>query len=183
MPTKFVMSFGLAVATLVAACDDLPEDRSVTLAALADPDLDPEVRAELAAELIADEDDDHAAALDLAAPTDATPGTCFFCPPPQNTDPGSTTPVVLNPYVAVNAQSNTILFMQSASSFITLPGATVKLQVPYSTQSYGPYALSFDQSGTLIRANVSGAFPAGACRMITVTNPNNKSSSPVTLCR
>lgn len=182
MLTNFVRSVGLAAITLVAACDDLPEDRSVTLAALADPDLDPEVRAELAAELTADDDDVDAADLDLAAPAEATPGTCFFCPPPTS-DPATYTPVVINPYVSANAQGNTILFMQAASSYIVLPGATVTLQVPYSLQTYGPYALSFDNSGTLVRANVSGAFPAGTCRMITVTNPNNKSSSPVSLCR
>ena len=47
----------------------------------------------------------------------------------------------------------------------------------------GPYALSYDVSGTQVRANVSGAFPNNSCRIITVTNPNNHSSAPVQACR
>lgn len=90
---------------------------------------------------------------------------------------------MIHPQVQVNQQGNTILFMDAASSFITLPGATVQLQVPGQQTIYGPYALSFDQSGTLVRANVSGGFPPGSCRSIVVTNPNNKSSAPSTLCR
>lgn len=169
------------LAALALACDP---DAAASLEALADPDLDPEVRAQLEAEL-AEEDEEHDGALqndDLAvAPQDPEAGSCFFCPPPPPPDP-NTPPVVINPYVSVNGQGNTILSMSAAASYIQT-GATAKLQVPYSVQSYGPFALSFDNTGTLFRANVSGAFPVGTCRMITVTNPNNVSSAPVTLCR
>lgn len=174
MHPKFLIALGLAASTLTA-CDEHPEDRSVLVETLADPDLDPELRAELSAELVAD---------DLAAPpVDPAGLTCFFCPPPPTLDPSTYVPVVIHPQVQVNQQGNTILFMDAASSFITLPGATVQLQVPGQQTTYGPYALSFDQSGTLVRANVSGGFPPGSCRSIVVTNPNNKSSAPSTLCR
>lgn len=167
------------LAALALACDP---DAAASLEALADPDLDPEVRAQLEAEL-AEEDEGHDGALqadDLAAALqDPEAGSCFFCPPPPAPN---APPVVINPYVSVNGQGNTILFMSAPASYIQT-GATAKLQVPYSVQSYGPFALSFDNTGTLFRANVSGAFPVGTCRMITVTNPNNVSSSPVTLCR
>lgn len=182
MSLRIVMSF--LAATLAVGCDD---DRTAELALLADPDLDPEIRAEIEAELAAAGDDDARepaadAADALAAPApDPSAGTCFFCQPPP-ADPATWTPVVINPYVSTNAQGNTILFMSAASSYIAT-GATVRLQVPWSTQTYGPYALSFTDSGTQFRANVTGAFPAGSCRMITVTNPNGKTSSPVTHCR
>ncbi|MBK7825141.1 hypothetical protein [Nannocystis sp.] len=167
--------------TLTIGCDADPEARAHDIAALADDDLDPEIRAQIEAEL-ADDDARPEAVGDLSDDA-ATPGGCFFCPPPPANDPSTYTPVVLGPYVQVNAQSNPILYMQAASSFIVLPGATVRLQVPNSVQSYGPYALSYDVSGTQIRANVSGGFPNNSCRIITVTNPNNHVSSPVQLCR
>ncbi len=170
--------------TLTIACDGDPEARALDQAALADPDLDPEIRAQLAAELAdANEGEDEDDLDQLRDDNDAAGGTCFFCPPPQPVDPATYTPVVINPYAQPNAQSNIILYMQAASSFITLPGATVRLQVPNSTQTYGPYALSYDVSGTQVRANVSGAFPNNSCRIITVTNPNNHSSAPVQACR
>lgn len=179
----------LAALTLTASCDPDTEARALDLEALADPDLDPEIRAHLEAELAASAVNDADATKDAARPgvvgelgdPGYTASTCFFCPQPQPLDPGTYTPVVLNPSVSVNAQGNTILFMQAASSFIVLPGATVRLQS--GAQSFGPYALSFDVSGTLIRANVSGGFPNNTCRTITVTNPNNKSSAPVDHCR
>ena len=167
--------------TLTIGCDVDPETRALDIAALADDELDPEIRAEIEAELA--EDDERPEALDDLRDDPAAPGnTCFFCPPPAG-DPATSTPVVLGPYVQVNAQSNPILYMQAASSFIVLPGATVRLKVPNSAQSYGPYALSYDVSGTQIRANVSGGFPNNSCRILTVTNPNNHVSSPVQLCR
>lgn len=164
---------------LAFACD---VDRTETLELLADPDLDPEVRAELAAEL-ADDDEDLAADLDLAAGTvDPSGLACFFCPPAPQPDPSTYAPIVKSPYVQLNNQGNTILFMQAAGSYIA-SGATVTLQVPNTATTYGPYALSYDVSGTLFRANVSGGFPNGTCRNITVTNPNFKTSTPVLLCR
>lgn len=172
----------LAALALAPGCDVDPDARALDLESLADPDLDPEVRAHIEAEL-AEDDATRPGTVDALGDDDYAAGTCFFCPPPQPLDPGSYTPVVQNPSVSVNAQGNTILFVQAASSFITLPGATVRLQVPGGGASYGPYALSYDVSGTLIRANVSGGFPAATCRVITITNPNNKTSAPVTHCR
>lgn len=173
--------------TLTAGCD-APDDRA-ELALLAEQEQDPEVRAELErlAAAGADEDDEDAAmvpgASDELAMHEASEGTCFFCPPPPTLDPNTTPPVVINPYVQVNQQNQAILYMAAASSFIAVPGATVKLQVPYSTQTYGPFALQYDVSGTQIRANVTSGWPAGTCRLITVTNPNNLSSSPGSACR
>lgn len=166
---------------LAFACD---VDRPEALELLADPDLDPEVRAELAAEFADDDADPDPlqGQLELATPGDPSGVTCFFGCTPAPSDPATWTPVVINPYVQVNQQGNTILYMQAAASYIA-SGATVTLQVPGSATTYGPYALSYDVSGTLQRANVTGGFPAGTCRNITVTNPNFKSSSPVMLCR
>lgn len=181
MMAKHIATSVIAL-TLTIGCDVDPEARALDIAALADNDLDPEIRAQIEAELA--EDDERPEALDdLSDGAAAQGGSCFFCPPPPANDPATYTPVVLGPYVQLNAQSNQILYMQAASSFIVLPGATVRLQVPNSAQSYGPYALSYDVSGTQIRANVSGGFPNNSCRIITVTNPNNHVSSPVQLCR
>jgi len=168
--------------TLNAGCDG-PDDRA-ELALLAEQEQDPEVRAELEALAAAefDGDEDEGASDELATHAEANGGTCFFCPPPT-LDPNTTPPKVIGPYVQVNQQSQAILYMAAAGSFIALPGATVKLQVPYSTQTYGPFALQYDVSGTQIRANVTSGWPAGTCRMITVTNPNNLSSSPGSACR
>ena len=180
MMSKHIATSVIAL-TLTIGCDVDPEARALDIAALADDELDPEIRAQIEAELSADDERPEALG-DLSDDAEALGGSCFFCPPPAS-DPATYTPVVLGPYVQVNAQSNPILYMQAASSFIVLPGATVRLRVPNSAQSYGPYALSFDVNGTQIRANVSGGFPNNSCRIITVTNPNNKVSSPVQLCR
>lgn len=170
---------------LTTGCDvDDPESRALAVAALADEDLDPEIRAQLAAEL--DEDDGELPGTVDGLRDDGAvegPTTCFFCPQPQPISPTTYVPVVINPYAQPNAQSNIILYMAAASSFITLPGATVVLKDPNSASTFGPYALSYDVSGTQIRANVTGAFPNNTCRIITVTNPNNKVSSPVQACR
>lgn len=175
----------LAALSLTLGCDvDVdPDARARDIESLADPDLDPEIRASIEAELAEDDDATPLATIDELDDGSDLDGTCFFCPSPQPIDPGTYTPVVQNPSVSVNAQGNTILFVQAASSFIVLPGATVRLQVPGGGLTYGPYALSYDVSGTLIRANVSGGFPAASCRTITITNPNNKTSAPVTHCR
>ena len=171
--------------TLMTGCDVDSESRALDIAALADEDLDPEIRAQLEAEL--DEEDDAAfpETVDGLRDDNAVEGpvACFFCPQPQPVSPATYTPVVINPYAQPNAQSNIILYMAAASSFITLPGATVVLKDPNSAASYGPYALSYDQSGTQVRANVTGAFPNNTCRIITVTNPNNLVSAPVQACR
>ncbi len=170
--------------TLTAGCD-AADDRA-ELALLAEQEQDPEVRAELealAAGEDADEDEVPGASDELAMHDEANGGTCFFCPPPPTPDPNTTPPKVIGPYVQVNQQNQAILYMAAAGSFIALPGATVQLQVPYSTQTYGPFALQYDVSGTQIRANVTSGWPAGTCRMITVTNPNNLSSSPGSACR
>jgi hypothetical protein len=187
MRTTLCVAMVAAAMNLIAGCDVAPDDRA-ELQALAAEEQDPEVRAELqalAAEGAEDDDDAEVPVLDdeLTADADPAGGGCFFCPPPPTQDPATWTPVVQNPYVQVNQQGNAILYVQAAASFIALPGATLKLQVPFSTQTFGPFALSYDVSGTQIRANVTGAFPAGTCRMITVTNPNNKASAAVSLCR
>ena len=182
--TKLCAAMVSAAMTLTLGCDAPLADREELLAVLAEDDLDPEVREHVEA-MVAEEAEEAMAGLDeLAAPADEGEGlSCFFCPPPPPSDPATYTPVVLNPYVQANQQGNAILFMQSASSFIVLPGATLSLQVPFSPQTFGPFALQFDMSGTQIRANVTGAFPVGSCRTITVTNPNQRTSSPVSLCR
>jgi len=171
--------------TLNAGCDG-PDDRA-ELALLAEQEQDPEVRAELEALAAEGEGEGEAmvagASDELAMHEEANGGTCFFCPPPPTQDPNTTPPVVINPYVQVNQQNQAILFMAAGGSFIALPGATVRLQVPYSTQTYGPFALQYDVSGTQIRANVTSGWPAGTCRIVTVTNPNNLSSSPSSACR
>jgi len=169
---------------LTAGCDVDAESRALDIAALADEDLDPEIRAQLEAELEED-DGELPGTVDGLRDDDAVEGptTCFFCPQPQPISPATYTPVVINPYAQPNAQSNIILYMAAASSFITLPGATVVLKDPYSATTWGPYALSYDVSGTQIRANVTGAFPNNTCRVVTVTNPNSKVSAPVQVCR
>lgn len=168
--------------SVTSGCD-APDERA-ELAQLAAEEQDPEVRAELealAAEEFADEDEVPGASDDLTTPSQQG-GSCFFCPPAPPPDP-NTPPKVINPYVQINQQNQAILFMAAAGSFITMPGATLMLQVPYSTQTSGPYALSFDQSGTQIRANVTAGWPPGTCRMMWVTNPNNVSSTPGSACR
>lgn len=181
MRTQRTMWMYVTALTLTVGCDEGPD--ALDLADLAD--LSDDELADLA-DLAADEpaaaDGELPPALgDLAAAADDPAGlTCFFCPPPPApTGP----PKVINPYVSVNAQGNAILFMAAAASFIVVPGATATLQVPFSTQTFGPFALSFDTSGTQLRTNVTGAFPAGTCRIITVTNPDSAASSPVSLCR
>jgi hypothetical protein len=57
------------------------------------------------------------------------------------------------------------------------------LLVPWSTASYGPFAVGWDQSGTRLKANVGTSFPVGSCRIVTVTNPNGKVSNAGSVCR
>lgn len=190
MRTSMLAATLCALMTAIPGCDD-PDARD-DLLALAAEEQDPEIRAELDAladEADADDVDDaedaedaEAHADELSADLDPAAGTCFFCPPPPAPDPNQTAPIIKSPYVQVNQQGNAILYMAAAGSYIA-SGATVKLQVPYSVTTYGPFALQFDVSGTQFRANVNGFFPVGSCRMITVTNPNNQTSSPVSLCR
>lgn len=158
--------------TLTVGCDEGPDALDLDLA-----DDEDRERLDALDDLTAEP---HAVDA-LAAPADdPEAGACFFCPPPPTpTGP----PKVINPYVSVNAQNQSILFMAAAASFIVTPGATASLQVPFSTQTFGPFALSFDNSGTQLRTNVTGAFPAGTCRIVTVTNPDTVTSSPVSLCR
>src|SRR5205814_8087422 len=60
-----------------------------------------------------------------------------------NPPPTSAVPIVWNPTVA-----NGKIFVDAAASFIISPGATLTLQVPFSTTTYGPYTLNWDTNGT-----------------------------------
>jgi|GEM_PF-6167339 len=64
-------------------------------------------------------------------------------------------------------------------------GATVKVQVPFSTTTYGPFPLQFDSSGAFLVGvyDANTVQPAGTCRIFTVSNPGSNPSSAVTLCR
>lgn len=157
---------------LLAACDPIDVDeRALLEAELADPETDEEVQGAIA-EL-----------LDLELADEGADGadgqTCFFCPPPP---PTNSPPLVKNPYVAVNAQGKAILYMDAAGSYIQT-GATMSMQIPYTVTTYGPFSMSFTASGTQFKSDVSGYFPVGSCRMVTVTNPNSQSSSPASVCR
>jgi hypothetical protein len=75
-------------------------------------------------------------------------------------------------------------FVDAAGSCI-MQGATMTVQIPFSTTTYGPYALSWDDSGTRLHTPSLGPtiFPAGTCRMAYITNPNGLTSSYQSACR
>lgn len=165
-----MLALATAALGMTTACDPIDHDeREALQTELADPETDPEVRAEI--EGLLD--------LDLAEAGRESAGSCFFCPPPP---PSNSPPIVKNAYAADNAQSKTIMYMDAAGSYIQL-GATMTMQVPFTTQSYGPFTMSYTDSGTQFKAVVTGYFPLGTCRMVTVTNPNAQVSAPATVCR
>ena len=64
-------------------------------------------------------------------------------------------------------------------------GATLKVQVPFSTTTYGPFTIQFDTSGAYLVGvyDANTVQPVGACRIFSVTNPDGRVSNSVTLCR
>ena len=82
------------------------------------------------------------------------------------------------------AYTNGKMFVDAAGSCI-MQGATMTVEIPWSTTTYGPYALSFDDSGTRLHTPQLGPsiFPAGSCRIALITNPNGKSSNALSVCR
>jgi len=104
--------------------------------------------------------------------------TCFFC----NTGGGSTctTPIIKSP--TFNDRGR--IEMQIAGSCI-MPGATLTVTAPFSTTTYGPFALQSDSSGAFLIGvyDASVVQPVNTCRFFTVTNPNGIASNTVTLCR
>lgn len=83
------------------------------------------------------------------------------------------TPTCTTPTVSGATFSNGKVYVNAAGSCIQT-GATLRLQIPYSTTTYGPYALQFDDSGTRMVTPQVGAtaWPAGQCRVVYVHNPN-----------
>jgi hypothetical protein len=79
---------------------------------------------------------------------------------------------------------NSKMFVDAAGSCI-MQGATMTVEVPWSTTTYGPYALSWDDSGTRLHTPQLGPtiFPAGTCRIALITNPNNQTSNAMSVCR
>lgn len=86
--------------------------------------------------------------------------------------PTCTTPAVRNVTF-----SGGFVYVDAGGSCIQ-SGASMRVQIPFSTTQYGPYSTSFDESGTRIRAAVpSTAWPAGTCRVVYVRNPNGTEGS------
>src|SRR5262249_37265000 len=76
----------------------------------------------------------------------------------------STTPLCANgvPIAKNPSYTNGRVFVDAPASCI-MTGATMKLLVPFSTTTYGPYSVQFDDSGTRLRTPSLGPtiVPAG----------------------
>lgn len=82
------------------------------------------------------------------------------------------------------AYKNGSMLVDAAGSCI-MQGATMTVEIPWSTTTYGPYALSWDDTGTRLRTPQLGPtiFPAGTCRIALINNPNGKTSNALSVCR
>ena len=99
---------------------------------------------------------------------------------------GSTTTTCTSPVIKNALLSSRGTIRMDAKGSCIQTGATVKLQVPFSTTTFGPFNLQSDTSGTLVVGAYdgdAGVQPVGTCRIFTVTNPDGKVSNSVTLCR
>jgi hypothetical protein len=98
----------------------------------------------------------------------------------------STSPLCVNGVpIANNPKYNNGAVYVDAQASCIMVGATMKLLVPFSTTTYGPYPLSFDETGTRLRTPSLGPsiVPSPSCRLVQITNPNGQVSNTPSFCR